>query len=89
MIDLFAYIGGLFAMISFVPQIHKSLRTRSTGDISWLLLVTTLISIVAYEIYALLLWLVPVILMNGIFIATVVLMIGIKWQLDRKSARLA
>lgn len=82
MIDLLAYIGGVFAMISFFPQILKALVTKSTNDISWLMLVTTLISVVAYEIYAIALGLVPVIIMNAIFLVTIIVMVSIKYRYD-------
>ncbi|WP_422385194.1 SemiSWEET family sugar transporter [Roseibium album] len=82
MIDLLAYVGGTFAMISFFPQILKALVTKSTDDISWMMLATTLISIIAYEIYAIALGLLPVIIMNAIFCVTIVTMIFLKYRYD-------
>ncbi len=82
MIDVFAYIGGIFTMASFMPQIVKALRTQSTNDISWLMLVTTLIGVMAYEIYAAALGLVPVVIMNGVFTVSVIVLMGIKYRFD-------
>nr|WP_319385212.1 PQ-loop domain-containing transporter [uncultured Roseibium sp.] len=89
MIDLLAYIGGIFAMISFFPQILKALVTKSTDDISWMMLATTLISVVAYEIYAIALGLLPVVIMNAIFLVTVVLMMILKYRFDSLRPKLA
>ncbi len=82
MVDLFAYVGGTFSMVSLMPQILKSMQTGSTRDISWLSLVATFGSSAAYQIYALLLWLVPVIIMNGIFAVTAAVLIAVKWRFD-------
>ena len=82
MIDVFAYIGGIFTMASFIPQIVKALRTQSTNDISWLMLLTTLIGVTAYEIYAAALGLVPVVIMNGVFTVSVIFLIAIKYRFD-------
>ena len=66
-IDLTGYLGGLFLMISFVPQVYRSWKLKETDQISILLLVITLISAIFYEIYAYFLSLTPVLIMNGIF----------------------
>lgn len=67
MADTIAYVAGFFLMLSFAPQVIKTMRTQSVEDISLLLLIFTLISSILYEIYALLLNLVPIIVMNGVF----------------------
>ncbi len=82
MIDLFAYLGGIFGMISLFPQIFKSLKTGSTADLAWLMLITTFLSVLAYEVYAMGLGLVPVVIMNGIFVLSVLVMIIIKYIFD-------
>lgn len=86
MIEIFAYIGGIAAMLSFLPQVHMSWQTRSTSDISWLMLFITLVSAGGYEVYALGLGLVPVIIMNAVFLATVLLLMAMKWKFDRANA---
>ncbi|WP_395175433.1 SemiSWEET family sugar transporter [Roseibium alexandrii] len=89
MIDFLAYVGGIFAMISFLPQIMKSLATRSTEDISWMLLATTLVSVTAYEFYAIALGLLPVVILNAIFFVTVVIMMILKYRFDNLRPKLA
>ena len=70
--DIIAYIAGIFLMLSFAPQVVKTIRIKRVDDISALLLILTLISAVLYEVYAFLLDLVPVLVMNGIFALLVV-----------------
>ena len=72
MADTIAYIAGFFLMLSFAPQVIKTMRTRRVEDISLLLLIFTVISSILYEIYALLLDLVPLIVMNGVFTLLVI-----------------
>jgi MtN3 and saliva related transmembrane protein len=82
MVDMFAYIGGIFAMVSFVPQIVKAIKTHSTKDLSWLMLLSISASNVSYQIYVMILWLPPVIITNGVFTATVTFTIILKWRFD-------
>ena len=82
MADIFAYLGGVFLMISFLPQIVKSTRTRSMGDFSWGLLAATAASALSYEVYAIQLGLWPIIIMNGVFLVTVVCAMVMKWRYD-------
>ncbi len=82
MTDIFAYLGGVFLMISFLPQIVKSAQTRSMGDFSWGLLVATAASALSYEVYAVQLGLFPVIIMNGVFLVTVFWAMAMKWRYD-------
>jgi MtN3 and saliva related transmembrane protein len=83
--DLFAYIGGIAAMVSFIPQLLKAWTSRSTEDISWTMLVVTLISATGYEIYSLALGLLPVAIMNGVFALTIVGLMGLKFKFDREA----
>ena len=43
-IDVFGYLGGGFACIRFVPQIYKCYITKSTNDLSWGLLILSMMS---------------------------------------------
>ncbi len=82
MADLFGYLGGMFLMISFLPQIIKSARSRSMQDISWGLLAATLASALSYQAYAILLNLIPVVIMNGVFLVSVAVAAMMKWRFD-------
>ncbi len=82
MIDTIGYVAGFLAMISFLPQIIKTLRTRRTDDISMGMLLLTLITNILYVIYGALLHLYPVIIMIGIMTCIVILQIilTLKWS---------
>ena len=72
-IDLMGYLGGIFLMISFLPQVIKTWKSKEADQISIFLLVLTLLSGIFYNIYAFMLHLVPVIVMNSIFIVLVLI----------------
>lgn len=81
--DLIGYAAGLFLMWSFIPQVIKTIKTRKADDISIVMLCITLVSALLYEIYAVLLQLTPVIIMNGIFAFTVFIQLVITMLLHR------
>lgn len=80
LIDLLGYAGGVFLMVSFLPQIVKSMRTRSMEDLSWGMLLASAASGFFYELYAFFLGLTPVVIMNGVFLASVLIAIGMKYR---------
>ena len=86
LVDFLGYAAGAFLMFSFVPQIVKSAGTRSMRDFSWGMLSATAASAICYELYALSLSLTPVLIMNGIFLVSVLLAMGMKWRFDRTTA---
>jgi len=65
--------GGL-TTIAFVPQLTKAWRSRSTGDLSWGMLVTFSTGVLLWLIYGVWIDSVPVILANAI---TLLLQAGI------------
>ena len=81
-IDFIGYLAGFALMASLFPQVVKSARTGKTEDLSWGMLVCTLVSGALYEIYAVLLGLTPVIIMNGTFVAATVLLVAMKLKFD-------
>ena len=85
MLDLIGYTAGFFLMWSFLPQVIKTATTRTTEGLSVSMLVITLISGILYEIYAYMLGLTPVIIMNGIFVLTVSIQLGMTLMINRSS----
>ena len=82
MIDIIGYVAGFIAMMSFLPQVIKTLRTRRTDDISMGMLLLTLITNILYVIYGLLLGLYPIIIMISIMTCIIILQIilTMKWS---------
>ena len=82
--DLMGYLGGIFLMISFLPQVIKTWQKKESDQISILLLVLTLLSAIFYNVYAFLLGLTPVIVMNSIFFVLVVIQLYLTIKYRKK-----
>ena len=91
MIDGIRHSAGVLAMITFCPQLIKTLRTKKAGDISVLMLLLTLATNVLYLIYGVLLKLYPIVIMLGIMSCTVLMQIllTMKYSKDAKMANKA
>lgn len=83
-VDLIGYAAGAILAICFVPQIIQTLKTRRADDVSLGMMLLTLLSAVLYEVYAAVLGLWPVVIMNGIFGALVTFQIGLKIYFSRE-----
>ena len=77
-VDLIGYAAGAILAICFLPQVWQTWKTRRADDVSFWMIVLTLLSAVLYEVYAALLGLWPVVIMNGIFGILVAIQLGLK-----------
>jgi len=84
MVDVLAYIAGGILMISYLPQLLKTLRYKKVDDLSLLMLLATLVSSLLYEAYACLLDLIPVIIMNGLFTVSVFIQLLLKLKYNKR-----
>lgn len=83
MTDLIGYTAGLLLALCFLPQVIKTWRLKHANDVSMGMLILTLASMMLYQVYAGLLSLWPVIVMNGVFGVLVLVEIGLKFRYDR------
>ncbi|MBM3199357.1 PQ-loop repeat-containing protein [Candidatus Woesearchaeota archaeon] len=83
--DVIGYIGGIFIMVSFVPQVIKSYKTRSVEDLSVMMILATLIGTVFWIVYGLMLEALPIILMNTIFGVIVLFQLFLKIKYNKKA----
>ena len=75
MVDFIGYLAGFLAMISFLPQVVKTIRSRSAKDISLAMLLLTFATNVLYLIYGVALNLMPIVIMLSIMTCIVLLQI--------------
>lgn len=71
---IFGLAAGGLTTIAFVPQLTKAWRPKSTGDLSWGMLVTFSTGVLLWLIYGLWIDSLPVILANAV---TLLLQAGI------------
>ena len=81
--DIIGYIGGIFIMISFVPQVIKSYRTKSVKDLSVLMIIATFVGTIFWIIYGFLINGNPIIVMNIIFGIVVLYQLFLKMRYEK------
>ena len=85
--DIIGYLGGIFIMISFIPQVIKSYRTRSVSDLSLGMILATLIGTVFWITYGVLIISKPIVIMNSIFGVIVLYQLYLKIKHDGSTIR--
>ncbi|NYZ76926.1 PQ-loop repeat-containing protein [Candidatus Micrarchaeota archaeon] len=84
--DIIGYLGGFFIMISFIPQVIRSYKTKSVEDLSVWMIIATLIGTIFWIAYGFLINGMPVIVMNSIFGVIVLFQLYLKIKHDKKSS---
>ena len=82
--DIIGYLGGFFITISFIPQVIKSYKTKRVEDISFLMILFSIIGTIFWLIYGLMKQSMPLILTNIIFGVIVLLQIYLKLRYVKK-----
>jgi MtN3 and saliva related transmembrane protein len=65
-IEMVGHFGSLLSSITFIPQVYKTWKSKSAGDLSLLMMGIVFISTVVWMIYGIGLSLWPVIICNAI-----------------------
>ncbi|MEP0827156.1 MAG: SemiSWEET transporter [bacterium] len=81
-ISLLGYLAGTLTTLSFLPQLLKVIKTRSTKDISLLMFIVITIGIFLWLIYGLLIASPPIIIANlvTLAIASMILYFKLKYK---------
>jgi len=69
--DIIGYIAGIFILLSIVPQIIKSYKTKSVKDISILMLISLIAGTLFWIVYGIMAQGMPVIVLNIIYLFVV------------------
>jgi MtN3 and saliva related transmembrane protein len=77
---LIGYLAGTLTTISFLPQVIRSWKTRSTHDISFLMLSLFGLGMLLWAVYGFHIGSLPVILANVITLALVLVLLAMKVQ---------
>jgi MtN3 and saliva related transmembrane protein len=77
-IDTIGYAAAALTTFAFVPQVVKSWRTRSTGDLSSTMLVVFTLGIALWLIYGVAVGSRPVVLANGVTLVLSAILVALK-----------
>jgi len=80
-IDTLGYVAGTLVVISLLPQVIKSFKTKSTKDISLLRYLIYVLGLILWVTYAIIIHNDPVAIMNGVglILALSILFLKIKF----------
>ncbi|MFH1255781.1 MAG: SemiSWEET transporter [Candidatus Diapherotrites archaeon] len=82
LVDLLGYTAGILVVISLLPQVIKSWKTKSTEDLSFWRYIIYCIGLILWITYAAIIQNGPVALMNsiGLILALSILFLKIKYE---------
>ena len=81
-IDIIGYTGGGTFAICLIPQIYKSIHTKSTKDISWWWMALYMFAVCCMLAYGILSKLLPVYIPAAVEIAIGLMLVTIKFYFD-------
>jgi len=71
--EIIGYAAGILTLVTMIPQIIKSLKTKKVEDVSYLMVVVFALSMLLWVLYAVLIESWPIIITNTIaFVITCV-----------------
>ena len=77
-VTLIGHAAGVLTTLSFLPQVIKAWRSRSTGDLSLVMLLTFLTGIGLWLAYGLAIGALPLILANAVTLSLVLVLLALK-----------
>lgn len=83
-IDLVGYLGSFLTSITFIPQVYKTWKTKSVGDLSLTMMLIVVTSCIVWLVYAIALMLWPVIIANGIIGILSLMLVYFKFAYQKK-----
>jgi MtN3 and saliva related transmembrane protein len=81
------FLAGILTTVSWLPQVVRSWRTRSTRDFSWPYLLVFTSGVVLWIVYGFLRDDLAVLLTNTVTLCLLLFMISLKLGEDRRRAR--
>lgn len=77
--------AGFVSAITFLPQVIKIWRTKSTKDLSWMTLFFLFLNVSLWLFYGILILDKPIMFTNGIVLSMIIAMIFFKSQYDKRA----
>jgi MtN3 and saliva related transmembrane protein len=82
-IEYVGLFGAFLSAVTFIPQVVKAWQTKSVGDLSLLMLLIVMSSVVVWLVYAFYLKLLPVIIANSIIGVLCVVLLYFKFTFKK------
>jgi MtN3 and saliva related transmembrane protein len=81
-IDILGLVAGTLTTIAFLPQLHKTWKSKSAKDVSSVMMITFCIGVFLWLIYGLAIHAMPVIVANAVtlILALLILVLKIRYK---------
>lgn len=83
-LDLLGYVAGALTTAAFVPQLVKTWRSRSAGDLSYVMMSVFSTGIALWLVYGIVLESWPVILANAVTLVLSLAILALKVRFERR-----
>ncbi len=81
--QILGYAGSVISIITLLPQIIKTWKTKSVRDISFTMLLIQLVQVAAWLLYGILLQNVPLVIVNVVMFTNTALLVVMKVKYSR------
>ena len=78
MVEIVGFVAGTLTALAFLPQVIKTWRTRSTGDLSTAMLLAQSVGVALWIVYGAVIHSQPVIMANTFTLVLTLLLLGLK-----------
>ena len=82
-IEYVGLFGAFLSAITFIPQVIKAWQSKSVGDLSLLMLLIVLTSVLVWLVYGFYLHLLPVIIANAIILFLSIILLYFKFTFKK------
>ena len=76
--EIIGYLATFFLVITLIPQIYHSIKTKKVDDISYIFITLQIITCILFLIYGIMIYKNPLIVANSIVLFQVILFLGLK-----------
>ena len=83
-LDLLGYVAGALTTAAFVPQLVKTWRSRSAGDLSYGMMSVFSTGVALWLAYGIVLESWPVILANAVTLVLALAILALKFRFERR-----
>lgn len=87
MVEVIGMVAGILTTCAFFPQVVKTVKSRSTDDLSWTWLVMTICGVFLWLVYGMYIHSISLIFANAITMCCVMVLFAIKYHNYRKKPK--
>jgi MtN3 and saliva related transmembrane protein len=86
-VELIGYFGSFLTSITFIPQVYKSWKSKSVGDLSIWMVLIVITSTIVWLVYGFAIQSGPVILANTIVFVLTLVLLGFKLSFPKNNTK--